>query len=323
MSRELKTGIVALIIIAISIWGFNYLKGKNLFHGNTRYFNVEYSQIGGLTRSSAVTINGLKVGKVQSIKFDQSPEKRGHLIVRFSIQDEFQFSNQSVVKIYSPSPLSPSNLAIIPSYEGETAVTEDTLEGEIESSLFTSIGERLDPLQSKLENVIVSADSLFKNVNNILDLKTQNSIKRSVKTFENTLAEVKRTMLSINNVIDSTSTELKITVTNTKNITDKLSKVSDTLANANIGAIIKKAEATLDASNALLKGINSGKGTLGKLVTDEKLYNNLTTMSKELEKLLEEMKLNPKRFVHFSLFGKKAKPYTPNKDKKLEEQSNK
>ena len=321
MSKELKTGIVAIIVIAIFIWGYNFLKGQNLFDTNTRYFNVEYTNIGGLSKSSLVTINGLKVGKVVGIEFNKEESKKGQLVVRFSMEDDFQFTKKSVVKIYSPSPLGGSNLAIIPSYEGELAITNDTLQGEIESSLFTSIGERLDPLQAKLEHVIVSADSLFRNVNNVLDIKTQRSLKASVKNLEYTLVEVKKTMLSINGMIDSTSTDLKESVRNTKLITENFSKVSDTLVNANIGAILRKAEATLVASNTLLKGINSGKGTLGKLVTDDQLYNNLTTMSKELENLLREMKLHPKRFVHFSLFGKRAKPYTPNKNAETEKEA--
>lgn len=321
MSKELKTGIVAIFVIAIFIWGYNFLKGQNLFDTNTRYFNVEYTNIGGLSKSSLVTINGLKVGKVVGIEFNKEESKKGQLVVRFSMEDDFQFTKKSVVKIYSPSPLGGSNLAIIPSYEGELAVTNDTLQGEIESSLFTSIGERLDPLQAKLEHVIVSADSLFRNVNNVLDIKTQRSLKTSVKNLEYTLVEVKKTMLSINGMIDSTSTDLKESVKNTKLITENFSKVSDTLVNANIGAILRKAEATLVASNTLLKGINSGKGTLGKLVTDDQLYNNLTTMSKELENLLREMKLHPKRFVHFSLFGKRAKPYTPNKNAETEKEA--
>lgn len=321
MSKELKTGIVAIFVIAIFIWGYNFLKGQNLFDTNTRYFNVEYTNIGGLSKSSLVTINGLKVGKVVGIEFNKEESKKGQLVVRFSMEDDFQFTKKSVVKIYSPSPLGGSNLAIIPSYEGELAVTNDTLQGEIESSLFTSIGERLDPLQAKLEHVIVSADSLFRNVNNVLDIKTQRSLKASVKNLEYTLVEVKKTMLSINGMIDSTSTDLKESVKNTKLITENFSKVSDTLVNVNIGAILRKAEATLVASNTLLKGINSGKGTLGKLVTDDQLYNNLSTMSKELENLLREMKLHPKRFVHFSLFGKRAKPYTPNKNAETEKEA--
>lgn len=323
MSKELKTGIVALIVIVIFIWGYNFLKGQNLLDANTRYYNVEYKNIGGLSKSSLVTINGLKVGKVIEIDFNKDEDKRGELLVKFTVEKDFEFSKKSIVKIYSPSPLGGSNLAIIPSYEGENAVSGDFLVGEIESSLFTSIGERLDPLQNKLEHVIVSADSLFRNLNHVLDKKTQESLKSSVRNLEFTLVEVKKTMLSINGIIDSTSTTLQETVDNTKLITDNFAKVSDTIVNANIGNIIRKTEVTLNSMNKMLSGINNGQGTLGKFVTDDQLYSNLTSMSKELEELLREMKLNPKRFVHFSLFGKRAKPYTPNKDKELEKEGNK
>ncbi|WP_158838550.1 MlaD family protein [Polaribacter sp. L3A8] len=323
MSKELKTGIVAIVIIAIFIWGYNFLKGQNLFDANTRYFKVEYTNIGGLTESSLVTINGLKVGKVVGIGFNKSEDKKGQLVVRFAIEKDFNFSKNSIVKIYSPSPLGGSNLAIIPNYEGADAVSGDYLKGQIESSLFTSIGERLDPIQAKLENVMISADSLFKNVNNVLDLNTQNSLKNSVNNLEHTLTEVKKMMLSVNGMIASTSNDLTESVKNTKVITANFAKVSDTLANANIGGILSKAEVTLNSVNLMLAGIHSGEGTIGKLVTDDAMYNNLTSMSKELENLLREMKVNPKRFVHFSLFGKKAKAYTPNKDAELEKEANK
>lgn len=315
MSKELKTGIIAIIIIAVFIWGYNFLKGQNLFNTNTRYFNVEYANIGGLSESSLVTINGLKVGKIINIKFNQEESKRGQLIVRFIVQEDFIFSKKSSVKIYSPSPLGGSNLAIVPSYEGEEALSGDTLKGEIESSLFTSLGERLDPIQAKLEHVIVSADSLFINVNNVLDIKTQNSLKNAILTLEYTLKELKKTMLSVNGLIEDTSLDLKESVKNTKLITENFSKISDTVANANIGGILKKAEITLNSVSLMLASIHNGKGTIGKLVTDDALYNNITTMSKELEELLREMKLHPKRFVHLSLFGKKAKPYKPQEKK--------
>ena len=314
MYKELKTGIVAVIIIVMFIWVYSFLKGQNLFGTEIRYFNVEYANIAGLTKSSLVTINGLKVGKIDKIEFNKDLEKKGQLVVRFSVEEDFVFSKNSIVKIYSPNPLSASNLAIIPDYKAEDAVSGDILKGEIESSLFTSIGERLDPLQTKLEHVIVNADSLFKNVNSILDLQTQNSLKKSVINIEHTIDELEKTMLSVNKIIDDTSIDLKETIKNTKSITQNLSKVSDTLVNSNIGKILREAQGTISSANKLLDGIYSGKGTVGKLVTNDELYNNISATAKELENLLVEIKLNPKRFVHFSLFGKRAKTYSPPKD---------
>ena len=297
------------------MWGYYFLKGENIFKPNNRQFKVEYSNIAGLSESSLVTINGLKVGKVDEILFNPDLAKRGNLIVLFSMDDEFEFSKNSIVKIYSPSPLGGSNLAIVPDYTGENAVSGDVLKGKIESSLFTSIGERLDPIQTKLEHVIVSADSLFNNINNVLDKTTTKSIQSSVKTLEQTLVDIQKTIQTVNGIMDSTSVDLRETMQYSRNFAENLSKVSDTLLNADLGKIMREAQITLSTVNSLLKGIDSGKGSLGKFINDDAMYTNLTNVSKELEQLLREMKLNPKRFVHFSLFGKRAKPFNEDNNK--------
>ncbi len=315
MSKELKTGIVIIIIVIAFFWGFNFLKGQSFFQPSQRSFHVEYTNVGGLTEASLVTINGLKVGQVDHIEFNDTPEKRGQLIVLFSMDNDFEFSKESIVKIYSPNPISGSNLAIIPSYKGDVAVSGDYLKGEIEPGLLSSIGEKLNPIQIKLEKVIVSADTLFQRVNNILDRKTSESIKRSVKGLELTIVDVRKTLNSVNSMIDSTSVGFQETLEHTRIITENLSKVTDTLANSNLGVIMRKAEITLTSVNSLLLGMDQGKGTFGKLVNDDALYNNLTTMSKELENLLREMKLNPKRFVHFSLFGKRKQAFSEENNK--------
>ena len=315
MSKELKTGIVAILIIVAFFWGYNFLKGQDIFQPNNRHFKVEYANVGGLTKASFVTINGLKVGQVNSIEFNEDPAKKGQLIVDFFVDKDFDFSINSVVKIYSPNPLSGSSLAIIPSYEGDLAKPGDFLKGEIEQGLLSSIGQRLDPIQTKLEHVMVSADTLFQKVNYILNDKTNESIKNSIQNLEYTIADVRKTLINLNTVLDANSVGLKQTLDNSKIITENLIKVTDTLANSNLGEIMRKAETTLVSVNTLLRGLEEGKGTMGKLMNDEALYNNLTGTSKELEALLEDMKLNPKRFVHFSLFGKKPKPYNPEENK--------
>lgn len=314
MSKELKTGIIVILIIVVFIWGFNFLKGHDLLDGEARNFKVEYSKIGGLNKASSVTLNGLKVGRVNDIEFNETPEKRGQLIVSFSVESDFEFSKKSIVRIYSPNPIAGSSLAIVPNYDGEIAVSGDTLEGEMEENLFTSIGERLDPIQSKLENVIVSADTLFQRINDVLDKKTTESVKRSVRGLELTIADIRSTLGAVNSLLDSSSVEFSETMKSTRKITENLVKVTDTLATSNIGEIMRKAEITLTSVNYLLLGIEQGKGSLGKLVNDDAMYNNLTNVSKELEELLREMKINPKRFVHFSLFGRRAKAFDKEKN---------
>ncbi|WP_439131670.1 MlaD family protein [Polaribacter sp.] len=311
MSKELKTGIIVLIIIIGFFWGFNFLKGHDLLDGKARTFYVEYSKIGGLNKASAVTLNGLKVGQVSNIVFDERPETRGYLIVSFNVESDFEFSKNSVVKIYSPNPLAGSSLAIIPDYEGKPAVSGDTLQGEMEESLFTSIGERLDPLQTKVEKVIEKADTLFGGINKILNKKTIDGINTSVSDFSVIISELKQTIKSVNSFVANNQANLKSTIENTKNITENLTQVTDTLATVDMNAIIAKAENAIDNFNELSKKLNANEGTLGKFLNDEKLYDNIEAATKELEQLLRDVKLNPKRYVHFSVFGKKPKEYRP------------
>jgi phospholipid/cholesterol/gamma-HCH transport system substrate-binding protein len=316
MSRELKTGFVAVLIITLFVWGFNFLKGENIFSKNQRHYFVEYDNIQGLKVSSSVTINGLQVGNVVEIKFNPDQEKKGKLIVEILLEDEFEFSINSIAKIYSASLMGGQSLAIIPSYEGGLALSGDYLKGEVESDIFSSVGEKLNPLQAKLENVIVSADSLFLGLNQTLDIKARKSLNRSILGLEHTLSDIGKTLGSINQLLDSSKVGIKNTFDNTRIITENLMKLSDTLVNANIGLTIKKAQQSLDYVNKLMLGLENGEGSLGKLFKDDAMYVNLTNMSKELEDLIRDVKLNPKRFIHFSLFGKKAVPYDPKKDAK-------
>jgi phospholipid/cholesterol/gamma-HCH transport system substrate-binding protein len=309
MSKELKTGIIAVIIIGISIWGFNFLKGQSLLDPGSRSFKVEYARIGGLSKSSTVTINGLKVGKVDNIEFDTSVEKRGHLLVTFIIDNDFEFSKRSIVKIYSPNPLSGSNLAIIPNYDGDMAMSGDLLQGEMEESLFTSIGERLNPLQQKIESVIVRTDSLFSGLNKVLSDNTINGINTSITNLSGTIIDIRKTIESVNSMVADNQENLKITIENTRNITANFSKVSENINAVDFKKIIDKADEAVGNFNEMSKKINAGEGTLGQLLNDKRMYDNLEAATRELEQLLRDIKLNPKRYIHFSVFGKRQLPY--------------
>ena len=311
ISRELKTGVVAVLVIALFIWGYNYLKGLNLFDGPIKTYFTEYNNVQGLNTASVVTINGVDVGKVLDIKFHKSEEKRGTLIVEFSVENDFEFSKSSVAKIYSASLMGGKSLAIVPSYEGETALPGDYLKGEIESDLFSSVTEKLNPLQAKVESVIKSADSLMTGLTDVLDPKSRQSLKASILELNATITNFKSASANVNELIKKNDDKLSKTLDNAELMTANLAKLSDTLVNANLGLTIKNLEDTIGNINNVLDGLENGEGTLGKLLKDDEMYTNLTNASKELEELLNEMKLHPKRFVHFSLFGKKDKGYNP------------
>ncbi len=145
ISRELKTGVVAVAVISLFIWGYNYMNGLNLFDGPKKTYFTEYNNVRGLNSASVVTINGVEVGKVIQINFNNDPDKRGQLIVEFSVENDFEFSKKSIAKIYSASLMGGKSLAIVPSYEGEMAKPGDFLQGEIESDIFSSVTEKKSP----------------------------------------------------------------------------------------------------------------------------------------------------------------------------------
>jgi phospholipid/cholesterol/gamma-HCH transport system substrate-binding protein len=316
ITREFKTGLVAVLVIALFIWGFNYMKGLNLFDGPQKTYFTEYSNVQGLNTASVVTINGVEVGKVVDIAFNKNPEKRGKLIVEFSVEKDFDFSVNSVAKIYSASLMGGKSLAIVPSYEGETAKPGDYLKGEIESDIFTSVSEKINPLQAKVENVIVSADSLMVGLNEVLNYESRNNLKQTIKDLSITVTSFKNSAQSVNNMLKTNENSIETTLDNIAKTSANFEKISDSLANVNLAQTVRELEGTISNLKSVLATIESGEGTLGKLLNDDEMYVNLTNASKELEELLRELKLHPKRFVHFSLFGKKDKGYKPEEDSK-------
>jgi len=318
ISRELKTGIVSLTIIALFIWGYNYLKGQNLFNAPSKTYFTEYSNVQGLNTASIVTVNGLEVGKVIAVSFNPDPAKRGWLIVEFSVETDLEFSKNSIAKIYSASLMGGKSLALVPSYEGETAKSGDFFKGETEADVITSVSENLKPLFEKVENAMVSADSVLVGINEIMDAKTRADLKSSIAQLNATITNFNAISKSVNDMVATNKVKIGNTMTNAELMTSNFAKLSDSLANSNLSGTIKNLETTVNSLNGILANAESGKGTLGKLLKDEEMYNNLTSASKELDELLREMKLNPKRFVHFSLFGKNAKPYVPEPELEVE-----
>mgnify|MGYP003393080012 CR=1 FL=1 len=320
ISNEFKTGIIAVTVIALFIWGFNYLKGKNLFEPPSRTFYTEYANVQGLSKTSEVTINGLVVGQVTKISFSSNPLKKGTLLVEFNVIGDFQFSKKSIAKIYSASLMGGKSLAIIPNFEGPFAVSGDYLIGEIESDIISAFTDKLNPMQSKIENVIVSADSLLVAMNEILDKKSRNEIKMSISEIKTTIDNFKNMTITLNNIIETNKRKIDNTMTNVELASNNFVKVSDSLNNLELNKTMLKLQLTVDNFNSVVNKLNEGDGSAAKLINDKELYENLKNASKEMEELLKEVKENPKRFVHFSIFGKKEKEYAPIENKSTQNQ---
>ena len=236
ISREFKTGVAAVIVIALFIWGYNYMKGLNLFDGPLKTYKTVYNNVQGLNTASVVTINGVEVGKVVKINFNNDPAKRGQLIVEFSVENDFEFSINSVAKIYSASLMGGKSLAIVPSFEGATAKPGDFLHGEIESGIFSSVTEKLNPLQAKVENVIVSVDSLMAGLTDVLDSKSRENLKASIADLRTTISNFKGISESVNELVKNNDEKLGRTLSNAELMTENLAKLSDSLVNVAVAS---------------------------------------------------------------------------------------
>ncbi len=311
-SREVKTAVLAIVAIVILLFGYSFLKGENLLAQN-RIFYAEYDDVEGLSPSSEVTINGLKVGQVSSIEFK---DNSGRLVVSFTVKNDFKFSKNSKVNIYGGSIIGGKSLAIVPNYDqkSEWAVSGDTLQGDKEEGIMELVNDKLTPLQNKLENTITSADSMLTAITEILDDSTRNNIRGTFKNLDATVSSFRVTADELQGIVKGNSSKIDRTFTNLDEMSTNFNKFSDTLSTMNIGKITSDLEKVIADFEGISNKLNSKEGTAGKLINDDAVYNNLDQATKQLEQLLQDIKLNPKRYVHFSVFGKKAGDYEEPED---------
>lgn len=312
ISREIKTGIVALLVIVLFIWGYNFLKDRS-FTDKKRTFYAMYDNVQGLVPSSPITINGLKVGKVADITFH--PTQKGILVVHLELSNDLSFSTNTVAEIYSPDFISGKSLRLNLLEGQEMAKSGDTLTGTISSDILGMINEQIAPLQSKVESFIVNADTVMSNINQILNARNQENISRSLDHLNKTLYEFKGISARTDQILVNNSSKIDSILSNADGAMKDFASITDSLQGVNISDTMRKLETTINQFNAMLDSINQGQGSIGKLVHDDGIYNNLEAASKELEELLRDLKEHPKRYVHFSVFGKKETPYKESEPK--------
>ncbi|MFD1162363.1 MlaD family protein [Hwangdonia seohaensis] len=307
ISKEVKAAILVISGIILFIFGFNYLKGQNLLDSSRTFYAV-YDNVEGLTASTPVTINGLIVGKVISIGF--KGDGSGKLLVKLLVDNDFQFSKNSKAELYETGLIGGKAIAIVPAFDNAgNAEKESYLQGSVKAGLSELVNQKLTPLQGKIENMMVSADSLLNNLNQVFDAQTKTNLKKSIASLSSTIDSFKSTSLALNQVIKGNQVKIDSVLTNAEKLTGDLAKITHTISESDLKKTIKNLESTLQNFDKIIANLENGEGSMGKLLKDEGLYENLEGATLQLEQLLEDMKLNPKRYVHFSLFGKKPKQY--------------
>tara|TARA_R110002051_G_scaffold303610_1_gene372583 strand:- start:39820 stop:40788 length:969 start_codon:yes stop_codon:yes gene_type:complete len=306
LSRELKTGIIVIGGILLFIMGFSFLKSSPIFD-NSKTFYAIYPNVGGLQSGTSVSINGFNVGKVINIKF---LDEQGNLLVTFNVSNEFEFSKNSTVELYDTGIIGGKGLQIKPVFDATgIAQSGDTLLTQTRPGITDLAQQKLTPLVRKFESAISGADSVLVNVNSVLDEKTKIELKEVIVGLNALITSLNGSASSLNTILKDNDEKLDNSFKNFEILTANFAKLSDSLNSAGLGRTLASLESTMASLDKVTQKIESGDGTLGLLMNDKEMYTNLTNASRELDLLLQDFRLNPKRYVNVSVFGKKQKDY--------------
>ena len=299
--NEIKTGILVVIGIGLFIFGFSYLKSNDIFVSDRTFYAV-YDDVEGVVNGTPVTVNGFPVGSIQDISFF----KNNNLLVKFRVENDLTFSINSIAQIYETGLIGGKALAIIPANDNSRiAVSRDTLRSSVAPGLTELVNEKLTPLQENIESMIVSANEVLSKVSLIFDDSTRTNLKTIVSDFTETIRDLKETSA----VLKSNKLNIDKIIDNALDISTDLSEISKTINQSELDLIIGNFKIFSNDLALILEKINDSNGTFSKLIENDTLFQNLNNASKSIDLLLEDIRLNPKRYIHFSIFGKKDKVY--------------
>ena len=308
LSYEIKTGILVLTGIILFIIGFSYLKSNDVFITD-RIFYAVYDDVEGVSKGTPVTISGFNVGSVQDIEFYKNSSK---LLLKFRVENEFNFSSESIAQIYETGLIGGKAVAVIPKYGNELARSGDTLQSDIAPGLTELVNDRLSPLQDKIESMVVSADSVLISLNAVLNTEAKLEIQSTIENFSSTVADLKTSAGTLDEILDNNKNQINNIISNVNQTSNELAGLSGSFSDLSI--VISNLSESSENIDKIITEISDGEGSLNKLVFDDALINSLDAASKNINLLIKDLRLNPKRYVHFSLFGKKNKPYTNEKE---------
>jgi phospholipid/cholesterol/gamma-HCH transport system substrate-binding protein len=312
IANETKVGILAAFSIAMLIMGYNFLKGNAIFSSETVLY-ARYSHVDGLGVSKPVLINGYQIGRVDKLTLQSD----GTIIATLKIKGKYEIPKNSVAKLESIDLLGGKAIVMALGTGNIYAKDGDTLNANVAKGLL----ETVQPVQKKAELIIAKMDSILTSVNSILNPNFQKNVDKSFNSIASTLASLEATSKKVDNLVGSEGTRISSILANVeaisanlKNNNEKINgilnnigSITDQVAAANFKQTIDNANKSMADLQAIVGKINEGKGTLGLLINDTKMYDNLNSASQNLDKLIIDLKENPKRYVHFSVFGGGAK----------------
>lgn len=317
--KELKIGILVLVGAGILILGVNYLKGFNPLGRGTE-FHAIYNRVDGLAVSNPVIVNGFKVGQVSSIEFDASGT--GGLHVTFLIdQPKLQLTQGTVARIVSNDLFGTKAIDLIAGRGAGLAQSGDTLFSDIEMGLAESVKQELIPLRQRTDQLIAGVDEILLNLQTVFQDSATQGLPKAFESIQRTMENLEGTSKTLDLTVAENRSALKGIVDNMESLTGfvnsqqgalsnalgNFSQISDSLANLQLATTLRRADQSVAELNRLLSGLNAGEGSLGKLLKSDSLHDGLMSTNKEMQFLINDLYLNPQRYVRVSVFGGREK----------------
>jgi len=310
ISNETKVGALTSVAIAILFIGYSFLKGNNVFSSENTFY-TEYNNVDGLTISKPVLVSGFQIGRVSKLTLLPN----GKIKTEFKINDDYEIPSNTVAQIVSADLLGSKAIVFELGNSTTMARNGDPLLSDVQANLM----EKVEPLQKKIENLVVKLDSVLSGVNSVLDANFQRDFKSSVQSISISLKNLEKITGDVDGLMGSERNRLSNIMANLESITNNFKnndeKINNILTNLdNLSDDLSKTEikATVDNANQAMKDfadittkINNGEGSLGLLINNENLYNNLNNASQNLDQLVEDLKNNPAKYLKISIFGKK------------------
>ena len=313
IKSEVKVGIVALVTAGAFIWGYYFLKGKDVFNKEDIYYSV-YTDVNGLGESSPVLVNGLKIGFVREVRFVNDTNR--NILVSISLPKGYNIPILTVAEIFSLDLMGSKGVRLVLKDTNKYYSPGDTLKSDIEKDLKEQVSAQVLPLKLKAEELLKSIDSVMIVIQYILNENARENLAKTFLSIKQTIQNLEHASIALDTLMQNEKGKLSRIFTNIEaislnlrnnneqlsNAINNFSAISDSLAKSDLKNTIQNANKALVDANFILEKIKRGEGSLGMLLNNDSLYNNLESASHNLDKLLFDMKENPKRYLHFSIF---------------------
>ena len=319
MRKEFKVGILVLVSIGLFFYGFNMLKGIDIFKKQTRLYAV-FEKNDGLIEASPLLINGFKIGQINRLDLIRR-DTAYQVMVTFLLNENVTIPNNSIARLISMDLLGTKAVSIEPGNSKALIKDGDTLRTAFQENLSSAVRAELQPLKEKISGLVGSMDSVVMVVNEVMNREVRRNLIESFTSIKNAVVALEQSTVRVNSLIGEEQGTIVAILTKinsiTKNISDNNEKItriidnfeaiSDTVARSNVRQTVENTNKALTQANLLLDEIAKGEGTVGRLIKDPTLYSNLNKSAVDLDMLLKDLRYNPERYLHFSVFGRKTK----------------